>query len=194
MLLVALFGTLTALGMTILACIQRPNRWQLLVGTYVIFYVVALFIDFISLPSKALYSLITMNLIYGVCYLPLLVISSPKAKVEVERKSNSPFNFNLPRLNFGSKIAAWVLAILVVLGLFGSLQTRFGVKAVFDSLKVKTVKTAPLLDKSATPIAIAPETVRNKMNKAMSTVPNTSYYKLGALQTVYPSNPYLSNL
>jgi len=50
-------------------------------------------------------------------------------------------------------------------------------------LKIKTMKTAPLLDKDATPIAIAPKTVRNKMNKAMSAVPNTSYYKLGALQT-----------
>ncbi|WP_204120368.1 MULTISPECIES: hypothetical protein [Levilactobacillus] len=190
MLLVALFGTLTALGMTILACIQRPSRWQLLVSTYVIFYLVALGIVFSLLPSKTPASLIGMNLIYGILYLPLLLISSPQAKVEVERKAKRPrnlfeqnFNFRLPRINFGTKLAAGVLAILVVLGLFGSLQTRFGVKAVYNSLRIKTVKTAPLLDKNATPIAISPKTVRNKMNKAMSTVPNTSYYKLGDLQT-----------
>lgn len=178
MLLVAFFCTLSAFIMAIMGIVQRRQHLRLLAGVYIAYYLIALVAVFIVLPSKALFSLIILNVISGICYLPFLAFSSPDVVIETGE--------NRPRVrsqNRGLNVAAGILGLLFLTSLFGAAQTKFGVKPVYNSLKIKTMKTAPLLDKDATPIAIAPKTVRNKMNKAMSAVPNTSYYKLGALQT-----------
>ncbi len=180
MLLVAFFCTLSAFIMAIMGIVQRPQHLQMLAGVYIIYYIIAVGVVFVLLPSKALFSLIIMNVISGVLYLPFLALSSPNVTVETGSGDKRP---HVRSQNKGLNVAAGILALLFVVSLFGAAQTKFGVKPVYNSLKIKTMKTAPLLDKDATPIAIAPKTVRNKMNKAMSAVPNTSYYKLGALQT-----------
>lgn len=180
MLLVAFFCTLSAFIMAIMGIVQRPQHLQMLAGIYIVYYVIAIGVVFVILPSKALFSLIIMNVISGVLYLPFLAFSSPNVAVETGSGDKRP---HVRSQNKGLNVAAGLLALLFVISLFGAAQTKFGVKPVYNSLKIKTMKTAPLLDKDATPIAIAPKTVRNKMNKAMSAVPNTSYYKLGALQT-----------
>jgi len=180
MLLVAFFCTLSAFIMAIMGIVQRPQHLQMLAGIYIVYYVIAIGVVFVILPSKALFSLIIMNVISGVLYLPFLALSSPNVAVETGSGDKRP---HVRSQNKGLNVAAGLLALLFVISLFGAAQTKFGVKPVYNSLKIKTMKTAPLLDKDATPIAIAPKTVRNKMNKAMSAVPNTSYYKLGALQT-----------
>ncbi|MFD1549562.1 hypothetical protein [Levilactobacillus fuyuanensis] len=180
MLLVAFFCTLSAFIMAIMGIVQRPQHLQMLAGIYIVYYVIAIGVVFVILPSKALFSLIIMNVISGVLYLPFLALSSPNVAVETGSGDKRP---HVRSQNKGLNVAAGLLALLFVVSLFGAAQTKFGVKPVYNSLKIKTMKTAPLLDKDATPIAIAPKTVRNKMNKAMSAVPNTSYYKLGALQT-----------
>lgn len=180
MLLVAFFCTLSAFIMAIMGVVQRPQHLRMLAGIYIVYYIIAIGVVFVILPSKALFSLIIMNVISGVLYLPFLALSSPNVEVETGSGDKRP---HVRSRNKGLNVAAGLLALLFVVSLFGAAQTKFGVKPVYNSLKIKTMKTAPLLDKNATPIAIAPKTVRNKMNKAMSAVPNTSYYKLGALQT-----------
>ncbi|MFC6208250.1 hypothetical protein [Levilactobacillus tongjiangensis] len=180
MLLVAFFCTLAAFIMGIMGLVQRPQHAKMLIGVYVFYYLIALLAVFVMLPSKALFSLIILNVISGIAYLPFLAFSSPNVTIEGPEKSGRP---RFRSRNRGLNVAAAILGLLFLTSLFGAAQTRFGVKPVYNSLKIKTMKTAPLLDKDATPIAIAPKTVRNKMNKAMSTVPNTSYYKLGDLQT-----------
>lgn len=44
------------------------------------------------------------------------------------------------------------------------------------------MEEAKPLDKDATPIVVSPESARNKVQKAMSVVPNTQFYDLGKLQ------------
>jgi len=180
MLLVAFFCTLAAFIMAVMGVIQRPSHAKLLIGVYIVFYLIALLTVFVTLPSKALFNLIIINAVSGLVYLPFLAFSSPQVTIEGPDETHRPhFHSN----NRGLNLAALILGLLFVTSAFGAAQTRFGVKPVYNSLKIKTTKSAPLLDKDATPIAIAPKTVRNKMNKAMSTVPNTSYYRLGDLQT-----------
>ncbi|WP_338230810.1 hypothetical protein [Lactiplantibacillus paraxiangfangensis] len=164
---------LTFLGMIsvlIMACVGLLINAKHIVGfafSYAIYYVLLLGLVFLAMPSKSLLSMIGLNLLMGVLYLPIAALFA-----------NDGEGKNL----FGWVSGCLVLVLVILVGV-GFAQTVFSVKPVYSSLNVKTEKKAPLLDKKETPIAISPKTVRNKMNKAMSTVPNTSYYKLGSLQT-----------
>ncbi|MGJ9460152.1 DNA-binding protein [Oceanobacillus sp. CF4.6] len=74
-------------------------------------------------------------------------------------------------------IAAAVIAIpaFFILGIFALNDT-------YDSISKQNVEEAKTLDKDATPIVVSPESARNKVQKAMSVVPNTQFYDLGKLQ------------
>lgn len=168
MFLVTFISTLSVLVMAIVGVAFNPKRVALFTISYAAYYFLAILAVFIFMPSKTVLSLVEFNFFAGILFLP--IVSMIGFKQEIHSKHVSSI--------FGT-----LLAVLFVVGIFGSIQTHLGVKPVYRSLKVKTLKSAPLLDKKETPIAIAPKTVRNKMNKAMSSVPNTSYYRLGDLQT-----------
>ncbi|MFC4025707.1 DNA-binding protein [Oceanobacillus longus] len=74
-------------------------------------------------------------------------------------------------------IAAAVIAIpaFFIFGIFALNDT-------YDSISKQNVEEAKPLDKDATPIVVSPESARNKVQKAMSVVPNTQFYDLGKLQ------------
>lgn len=168
MFLVTFIGTLSVLVMAIVGVAFNPKRVALFTISYAAYYFLAILAVFIFMPSKTVLSLVEFNFFAGILFLP--IVSMIGFKQEIHSKHVSSI--------FGT-----LLAVLFIVGVLGSIQTHLGVKPVYQSLKVKTLKSAPLLDKKETPIAIAPKTVRNKMNKAMSSVPNTSYYRLGDLQT-----------
>ncbi|PUD96930.1 hypothetical protein DA477_04940 [Levilactobacillus brevis] len=168
MFLVTFIGTLSVLVMAIVGVAFNPKRVALFAISYAAYYFLAILAVFIFMPSKTVLSLVEFNFFAGILFLP--IVSMIGFKQEIHSK-------------YVSSIFGTLLAVLFIVGVFGSIQTHLGVKPVYQSLKVKTLKSAPLLDKKETPIAIAPKTVRNKMNKAMSSVPNTSYYRLGDLQT-----------
>lgn len=168
MYLVALMGTLGALVMMIVGVVSYSKSSLILVGSYAIYYLLTLLVVFMFMPSKTVLSLIELNVLTGLLYLPVLIAANQMTDDQ-----------NTTAVKIGGVIVAGVF----IAGTFGIIQTHFAVRPVYQSLHVKTLKSAPLLDKNETPIAIAPKTVRNKMNKAMSAVPNTSYYRLGSLQT-----------
>lgn len=57
-----------------------------------------------------------------------------------------------------------------------------------QSIATKEVEEAKPLDQDATPIVVSPEFARNKVQKAMSVVPNTQFYDLGKLQVQKVNN------
>lgn len=167
MLSVAFMGTLSALIIAVIFCIINIGDIIKYIIGYAVIFVVFLGIVYLSMPSKSLPHLLMLNIITGIIY---MVISMPIGE-DVSLK-----------LPFGVTAGVFLAILAGILG-FGMFQTHYDVKPIYNSLNVKVEKKAPLLDKNETPIAIAPKTVRNKMNKAMSIVPNTSYYRLGDLQT-----------
>lgn len=52
----------------------------------------------------------------------------------------------------------------------------------YDSAKMATKTELKAFDETKTPASVPPKYARNKMKKAFSQVPNTSYYELGHLQ------------
>ncbi len=167
MITVTFLGTLAALAIILSRALFSEDKsgWLVGAGIYIGTYLISLLLVFTFLPSKSLFGLLWLNVCTGVLALILSFAIPPK---------NDNYVIGIP-------MAVWGLVFVVAV--IGVGTTFFSVKSVYNSLKVETKKEAPLLSDKETPIAISPKTVRNKMNKAMSTVPNTSYYRLGDLQT-----------
>lgn len=93
--------------------------------------------------------------------------------------SSQPFSKSSQQFDVitGAIIVFTVIAIpgFFVLGIFTLDDT-------YESIAKEEVAEAKPLDKDATPIVVSPEFARNKVQKAMSVVPNTQYYDLGKLQ------------
>ncbi|WP_077296363.1 APC family permease [Virgibacillus pantothenticus] len=77
----------------------------------------------------------------------------------------------------GALILFAIIAIpgFIILGILSLDDTH-------QSIATKEVEEAKPLDQDATPIVVSPEFARNKVQKAMSVVPNTQFYDLGKLQ------------
>ena len=73
-----------------------------------------------------------------------------------------------------------LLAIITIPAYF--ILSAFALGDSHESIPKQEVEEAKPLDKDATPIVVSPEFARNKVQKAMSVVPNTQFYDLGKLQ------------
>lgn len=61
----------------------------------------------------------------------------------------------------------------------------------YDSAKMDTKTELKAFDETKTPASVPPKYARNKMKKAFSQVPNTSYYELGNLQIQKVNGEYV---
>lgn len=73
-----------------------------------------------------------------------------------------------------------LLAIITIPGFI--ILGMFTLDNTHHSITINEVEEAKPLDKESTPIVVSPEFARNKVQKAMSVVPNTQFYDLGKLQ------------
>ncbi|WP_042225050.1 DNA-binding protein [Oceanobacillus manasiensis] len=134
----------------------------------VLFIIGAVTIYFIMLPMT-IPNMTISNIVFGIAGmvgLYALTTSQPFTKSSKQLDSVS-----------GAIIILAILAVptFFVLGIFGLQDTH-------DSIPKNEVPEAKPLDKDATPIVVSPEFARNKVQKAMSVVPNTQFYDLGKLQ------------
>ncbi|SDC70321.1 hypothetical protein SAMN05421663_103400 [Terribacillus halophilus] len=96
--------------------------------------------------------------------------------------------------NIGVSLAGVLVALLVIGGIVCVIANFAVYQSTYDHVVQSTEEVAKPLDEDKTPIAIAPSSVRNKMNKKMSVVPDTQLYHLGSLQTqtVGGTNEYIA--
>ncbi|WP_413627458.1 hypothetical protein R4B61_06525 [Fructilactobacillus vespulae] len=144
---------------------------------FVILFLIKLCFTYFTLPSRVPLNLLISNLVLGlVMVLLALIIFDQLSDVRpIIRITNKRIK-QLIMIGF---------SVIVLLLLISVAETNLVKKPVYNSLKVEKKASAPKLSKTESPIAIAPKTVRNRMNKAMSTVGNASFYELGDLQTQF---------
>ncbi|SHM90859.1 US12 family protein [Gracilibacillus kekensis] len=134
---------------------------------FLIGYIMTGIIFYFALPAITVPNMLIANLIVSVIFLPLfLYVIQPGKKVETRVMK--------PVTGFFS-LALIAVIVVIVLG-FTTLDEAH------RSISVTEEEEAKPLTKDETPITVAPEFARNKIQKAMSVVPNPQFYDLGKLQ------------
>ncbi len=161
---------LYVVGLILTVSISSLNATRIMKHGLIIFvigYVVTGIIFYFVMPAITVPNMLIANLIVAVVLLPLLLyVIQPGEKVET--KVLRPITFFL-------SVALIGVIVVIVLG-FTTLDEAH------QSISVQQEEEAKPLTKDETPITVAPEFARNKIQKAMSVVPNPQFYDLGKLQ------------
>lgn len=147
----------------------RVTTFKAVAIIFATLFIIGAIIVYIFMPSITIPNMTIANIIIGVAGMTGLYILT----------SSQPFSKSSQQFDVitGAIIVFTVIAIpgFFVLGIFTLDNT-------YESIAKEEVAEAKPLDKDATPIVVSPEFARNKVQKAMSVVPNTQYYDLGKLQ------------
>ncbi|WP_163579465.1 DNA-binding protein [Gracilibacillus saliphilus] len=161
---------LYVVGLIITVSISSLNASRIMKHGLIIFvigYVITGVIFYFMMPAITVPNMLIANLIVAVVLLPLLLyVIQPGEKVETKVLS--------PLIIFFSVGLIGVI-VVIILG-FTTLDEAH------QSITVQEEEEAEPLTKDETPITVAPEFARNKIQKAMSVVPNPQFYDLGKLQ------------
>lgn len=138
----------------------------------VVLAIVYSFVIYFNLPSRNALSLLMVNFALGV------ITAAAMSALTVAFNERG---LVVPRLSAGLLL----LILLVFIG--GEWHSNFFLKPVAKSVNSTIQKSskAPTFKKGVTPVALAPSTIKNRMNKNMSKVPNSQYYHLGEIQAQY---------
>ncbi|BAP85156.1 hypothetical protein LOOC260_105990 [Paucilactobacillus hokkaidonensis JCM 18461] len=132
-------------------------------------------ITYFSLSSRNTLSILGSNLIWGAIMLAIMV------SLTFNTTSRST------TMKTQTRIGGAILVVILILVGFGEAHSSLSVKPVAKSIKSEKIdsNSAPTFKKGVTPVAISPKTVKNRMNKNMSDVPNSQYFRLGDIQAQY---------
>ncbi|MEC3883635.1 DNA-binding protein [Halobacillus sp. HZG1] len=142
--------------------IMKTTVGALVFGVIVMFFVVYAFMPTITVPN-----MLILNVIVAVLFVPL-VYGGAKVPVQYQTMHRSL-----------SGIVILGVAVAVI-GVF--IYSILALQDSYDSISKSEEEEARPLNEENTPISVAPESARNKVQKAMSVVPNTQFYDLGKLQ------------
>ncbi|WP_394219726.1 DNA-binding protein [Halobacillus trueperi] len=142
--------------------IMKTTVGVLIFGIIVMFFVVYAFMPTITVPN-----MLILNVIVAVLFVPL-VYGGAKVPVQYQTMHRSL-----------SGIVILGVAVAVI-GVF--IYSILALEDSYESISKSEEEEARPLNEENTPISVAPESARNKVQKAMSVVPNTQFYDLGKLQ------------
>ncbi|SNZ13968.1 hypothetical protein SAMN05421503_2180 [Terribacillus aidingensis] len=143
-------------------------------------YIVLFLVIYFVLPAFIIQNILWLNAI-GIFFAVYVLFASKQTGKETKK-------------NTGLNLTALLFAVLFI-GAVVCVIANFAVyQSTYDHVIKSTEEEAKPLDEEKTPIAIAPSSVRNMMNKKMSVVPETQLYQLGSLQTqtVGDTNEYIA--
>ena len=89
------------------------------------------------------------------------------------------------------KVKAVIGGLSIVFAIYLLVAPLFNANDKFESAKMETKTELKAFDETKTPASVPPKYARNKMKKAFSQVPNTSYYELGNLQIQKVNGEYV---
>ncbi|MFD1067531.1 DNA-binding protein [Oceanobacillus locisalsi] len=158
------------IGAGIIAAVSSVSTGRVLkfaLGLFIFGYIVMAIVNYFVMPAVTVPNMLLINLITAIILLPMLLFVL-KPKHFMEKKVVTPL----------AGMYGLGLIILVV-----SIITSFTVlDNANNTITVHEEPEAEPLSKDETPITVAPEFARNKIQKAMSVVPNAQFYDLGKLQ------------
>ncbi|MGI8316303.1 DNA-binding protein [Halobacillus mangrovi] len=157
--------------LAIIAYMKNPMRRNLImknaIGLFIFGVIIMIVFVYIFMPTITIPNLLILNTIVAILLVPLIYAG---ARVPVNAKTS----FN----SWTGGIA--VVVALAIIGVFVYSIVALG--ETYDSISKSEEEEARPLNEENTPISVAPESARNKVQKAMSVVPNTQFYDLGKLQ------------
>ncbi|GAE94052.1 hypothetical protein JCM21714_3183 [Gracilibacillus boraciitolerans JCM 21714] len=161
---------LYVVGMIITLSISKLNASRVMKHGLIILvigYLTTGIIFYFAIPAITVPNMLLANIIVAAIFLPLfLYVIQPGKKVETSVMKPIVLFFSVGFI---------ALIVIIVLG-FTTLDDAH------QSISVTEEEEAKPLTKDETPITVAPEFARNKIQKAMSVVPNPQFYDLGKLQ------------
>lgn len=151
---------------------SKENKKQVLkasIITFILLFILTGITVYIFLPTITIPNMTISNLI--IAFIGMLFLY--------------PFSKFKP-LSKTSKTLDWITSgTLIVLLIAGAAFFILGISTLdnsYESIQKSEVDEAKPMNKDKTPIVVSPEFARNKVQKAMSIVPNTQFYDLGKLQ------------
>ncbi|RFA35983.1 DNA-binding protein [Virgibacillus dokdonensis] len=136
---------------------------------FVTLFILSVIIIYIVMPPITIPNMTIANLIVGtVGMVSLYALTKSKP-------------FTKSTKHFDAITGALILLAIITIPGFIILGI-FTLDDAHQSITKEEVDEAKPLDQDATPIVVSPEFARNKVQKAMSVVPNTQFYDLGKLQ------------
>lgn len=149
--------------------IKRKHLGKLILVITVFLMLVQFIVIYITLIPITIPNMVIANLIYGIVGIVILY-GAAGVKPFAKTDKSSTFIFS-----FVGILAVITIPVLIILNITV-------LNDAYEAIPKKEVDEAKPLDKDSTPITVSPEFARNKVQKAMSVVPNTQFYDLGKLQ------------
>lgn len=137
------------------------------VSIFLIGYILFGVVIYAILPAITIPNMLISNLLVGVITTATLLVMT-----------GAVGNYRAPQ----NSIIGFVFIIVIVALPIVFIAGFFALNDSYDSIDKEEQDQSEPLSKEDTPIAVAPESARNKMQKAMSVVPNPQFYDLGKLQ------------
>lgn len=146
---------------------RRKKIMRTAAGVFIFGFILMFAIAYAFMPTITIPNMLILNSITAILFVPL-VYGGAKVPVQYQTMHRSL-----------SGVIVLVTAVLIV-GVF--VYSIFALQDSHDSIAKSEEAEARPLNEENTPISVAPESARNKVQKAMSVVPNTQFYDLGKLQ------------
>ncbi|UOQ85363.1 DNA-binding protein [Gracilibacillus salinarum] len=166
--LIAMIGYVIGLILTV--SISKSNASRIMKHGMILFitgYFLTAIVFYFIMPAITVPNMLAANLIIAAVLLPLfLYVIRPGEKQETRVVRPIFFFFTI----------GLIAMIVVIIAGFTTLDEAH------QTITVSEEEQAKPLSKDETPITVAPEFARNKIQKAMSVVPNPQFYDLGKLQ------------
>ena len=145
----------------------RNTRKEMKIANLVslaIIYIFATLMVYFCLPSRNILSIIFGNASLGVIYEIPFLMSAQDVIGSQEKRA--------------LKGCTLALITLFVVAIAGNVHSKMSVKPTWNSIQKQYSKSseAPTFKRNETPVALAPNTVLNRVRKSMSDIPNSQYY------------------
>lgn len=161
---------LYVVGAVIIAAVSSVSTgrvFKFAFGLFIFGFIVMVIINYFMMPAITVPNMVLINLITAIVLLSMLM-TVLKPNNFMEKKVITPLA--------GIFGLGLVVFIAVIITSFTALDNAHNTITVSEESEAKP------LSKDETPITVAPEFARNKIQKAMSVVPNAQFYDLGKLQ------------
>ncbi|KAF1298817.1 DNA-binding protein [Enterococcus sp. JM4C] len=186
-------GIIVSNAISLLA--TKGNKWKSTMGLLTFELIVLVAFLYVMLPSKALSSVLWINLIGAAIAAGLLVtgnsVSMTTGKfIHPERKEVGQSKGKTS--NWPGRVLGLSIVGMVVLFAVSSITQLTSIDEVYNTIPLKTEEKSEVLTSTKeTPIAIAPETAKRKMLQKFSVIPNSNMFTLDGITAQVVNGEYV---
>ena len=179
-----LFFILGPIIISLLYLSVHPKQWKKILLILAGLFIVLFGYTYLMLPSRTMKSILGMNFILSLITPFLLNVlafdDEPKIKRNFSRVEVNPEK--QPTNNKYFYYGTGAVIVILIIGLAVNFISGFSPRSIYQSIDKTTIDAdkAPNFNTKKTVVALSPKTVSNRVNKAVSMIPNSQYYKISS--------------